>query len=56
LKEIADHFRWSSVTVSEEITKVEDLFRKDIAFAKELELLTKNLIKGEKLKYRITEA
>ena len=56
MKEIADHFRRSSVVVSEAITKVEDLLRKDVAFAKELDLLTKNLIKGRKRKYRITEA
>ena len=56
VKEIADHFRRSSVTVSEAITKVEDLLRKDIAIAKELELLTENLIKGRRRKYRITEA
>jgi hypothetical protein len=56
VKEIADHFRRSSVTVSEAITKVEDLLRKDIAFAKGLELLNENLIKGRKRKYRITEA
>ena len=56
VKEVADHFRRTSVTVSEAITKVEDLLRKDIAFAKELELLTENLTKGRKRKYRITEA
>ena len=56
VKEIADHFRRSSATVSEAITKVEDLLRKDIAFAKELELLSENLIKWKKRKYRITEA
>ena len=56
VKEVADHFRRSSVTVSEAITKVEDLLRKHPAFAKELELLTENLIKGRKRKYRITEA
>ena len=56
VKEIADHFRRSSVTVSEAITKVEDLLRKDIAFAKGLKFLTKDLIKGRKRKYRITEA
>jgi hypothetical protein len=56
VKEVADHFRRSPVTVSEAITKVEDLLRKDIAFAKESELLTENLIKGRKRKYRMTEA
>ena len=38
VKEIADHFRRSSVTVSEAITKVEDLLRKDRALANELKL------------------
>ena len=56
VREIADHFRRSSVTVSEAIMKVEDLLRKDIAFAKALGLLSENLIKGRKRKYRITEA
>jgi hypothetical protein len=56
VREIADHFRRSSVTISEAITKVEDLFRRDIAFAKALGLLSENLIKGKKRKYRITEA
>ncbi len=56
VREIADHFRRSSVTVSEAMTKVEYLLRKDIAFAKGLELLSENLIKGRKRKYRITEA
>ena len=42
--------------VSEAITKVEDLLRKDTAFAKVLRILAENLIKGRKRKYRITEA
>ena len=56
VREIADHFRRSSVTVSEAITKVEGLLRKDVALAKTLELLSEILIKGRKRKYRITEA
>ena len=56
VREIADHFRRSSVTVSEAIAKVEDLLRKDIAFAKGLRILAEDLIKGRKQKYRITEA
>ena len=56
LREIADHFRRSSVTVSEAITKVEDHLREDRAFAKGIGVLTGNLIKGRKRKYRITEA
>ena len=42
--------------VSEAITKVEDILRKDTAFAKGLRILAENLIKGRKRKYRITEA
>lgn len=56
VREIADHFRRSSVTVSEAITEVEGLLRKDVALAKTLELLSEILIKGKKRKYRITEA
>ena len=56
VREIADHFRRSSVTVSELITKVEDLLRKDTEFAAGLRILAENLIKGRKRKYRITEA
>ena len=56
VREIADHFRRSSVTVSESIAKVEDLLRKDTAFATGLRILAENLIKGRKRKYRITEA
>ncbi len=56
VKEIADHFRRSSVTVSEAIRKVEDLLQKDKGFATRLELLIGDLIKGRKRKYRITEA
>ena len=56
VREIADHFRRSSVTVSEAITKVEDHLREDRAFAKGIGVLTGNLIKGRKRKYRITEA
>ena len=56
VREVADHFRRSSVTVSESIAKVEDLFRKDTVFATGLRILAENLIKGRKQKYRITEA
>ena len=56
VKEIADHFLRSSVTVSEAIRKVEDLLQKGKTFANRLELLIGNLIKRRKTKYRITEA
>jgi len=55
-KEIGDHFRRSSVMVSEAIKKVEELLRKDRAFAKGLRVLAESLIKGRKRRYRITEA
>jgi putative transposase len=56
VKEIADHFRRSSVAVSEAIRKVEDHLREDTGFAKGVRILSQNLIKGRKRKYRITEA
>jgi putative transposase len=56
VQEVANHFRRSSVTVSEAITKVEERLRKDKAFARELKLLAENLIQGRKRKYRISEA
>ena len=56
VKEIADHFRRSPVAVSEAITKVEDHLREDTGFAKGVRILSQNLIKGRKRKYRITEA
>jgi len=56
VKEIADHFQRSSVAVSEAITKVEDHLREDTGFAKGVRILSQNLIKGRKRKYRITEA
>jgi hypothetical protein len=56
VKEIADHFRRSSVAVSEAITKIEGHLREDTGFAKGVRILSQNLIKERKQKYRITEA
>ena len=56
VKEIADHFGRSPVTMSEGIKKVEDLERRDKSFAKTLSLIVENVVKGRKRKYRITEA
>ena len=56
VKEIADHFKRSPVTIGEGITKVEDLLRRDKSFEKALTLMGKNLIKGRKRKYRISGA
>jgi putative transposase len=56
VKDIADHFGRSPVTISEGMRKVEDLERRDKSFAKTLSLIMENVIKGRKRKYRITEA
>jgi putative transposase len=56
VKEIADHFGRSPVTISEGMKKVEDLERRDKSFAKTLSLIVENVVKGRKRKYRITEA
>jgi REP element-mobilizing transposase RayT len=56
VKEIADHFGRSPVTISEGIKKVEDLERRDKSFAKRLSLIIENMVKGRRRKYRITEA
>ena len=56
VKEIADHFGRSPVTMSEGIKKVEDLERRDKSFAKTLSRIVENAVKGRKRKYRITEA
>ncbi len=55
VKEIANPFRRSSVTVSGKIRKLEDLHQKDNPFANRLDHLIGNLIKRRKRKYRITE-
>ena len=56
MKEIADHFGRSPVTISEGIKKVQDLQRRDESFAKTLGFMVENVVKGRKRKYRITEA
>jgi hypothetical protein len=56
VREIADHFRRSSVTVGEATMKVEEDLRKGRKFAKELKLLADDLVKGRRRNYRITEA
>jgi hypothetical protein len=56
VKEIADHFGRSPVTISEGMKKVEDLERRDKSFAKTLSLIVENVVIGRKRKYRITEA
>ncbi len=55
VKEIADHFRRSPVTIGEAIMKVEDLLRRDRSFQKVVKLMEGNVIKGRKRKYRISD-
>jgi putative transposase len=56
VKEVADYFGRSLVTISEGMKKVEDLERRDKSFAKRLSLIVENVVKGRRRKYRITEA
>jgi REP element-mobilizing transposase RayT len=56
VKEVADHFGRSLVTISEGMKKVEELERKDKSFAKKINLIGENVVKGRRRKYRITEA
>jgi chromosomal replication initiation ATPase DnaA len=56
VKEIADYFKRSSVTIGEAIIKVEDPLRKVKMFGKMLTFMGENLIRGRKRKYRISVA
>jgi REP element-mobilizing transposase RayT len=56
VKEIADYFKRSPVTIGEAIIKVEDLLRRDRSFEKELKRMRENLVKGRKRKYRVSVA
>ena len=56
VKEIADHFGRSSVTMSEGMKRVEDLERRDKSFSKMLSLIMERVVRRGKRKYRITEA
>jgi len=56
VKEIADHFGRSSVTMSEGMKRVEELEWRDKSFGKMLRLIEEHVVKGRKKKYRITEA
>ena len=56
VKEIADHYRRSPVTIGEAIIKVEDLVRRDRSFEKALKRMRENLVKGRKRKYRVSVA
>ena len=56
VKEIADYFKRSPVTIGEAIIKVENLLRRDRSFEKELKRMRENLVKGRKRKYRVSVA
>jgi chromosomal replication initiation ATPase DnaA len=56
VKEIADHFQRSPVTIGEGIMKVEDLLKRDKSSEKALKRMEENLVKGRKRKYRISVA
>jgi putative transposase len=56
VKEIADYFRRSPVTIGEAIIKVEELQRGDRSFEKALKQMRDNLVKGRKRKYRVSVA
>ena len=50
VKEIADHFQRSPVTIGEAIMKVEDLLKRDKLFEKALKRMEENLVKREEKK------
>ena len=56
VKEIADQFQRSPVTIGEAIMKVEDLLQRDKSFKKGLRRMEENLVKERKRKYRISVA
>ena len=56
VKEIADYFKRSPVTISEGVIKVENLLREDKSFERVVKLIGENLVKGRKRKYRISVA
>ena len=56
VKEIADHFKRSAVTMGEGIIKVEDLVRGDKSFERALEQMAENVVKGRKRRYRVSVA
>ena len=56
VKEIADHFKRSVVTMGEWIIEVEDLVRGDKSFERALKQMEENVVKGRKRRYRVTVA
>jgi REP element-mobilizing transposase RayT len=56
VKEIANYFKRSAVTIGEGIVKVEELVREDKSFEKALKRMEENVVKGRKRKYRVSVA
>jgi hypothetical protein len=56
VKEIADHFRRSAVTIGEGMMKVEGLVRRDKSFEKSVKSVEEKVIRGRKRKYRVSVA
>ncbi len=54
VKEIADYFNRSSVSIGEGIMKVEDLVWRDKSFEEALRNMEENIVKGRKRKYRVS--
>ena len=56
VKEIADFFKRSAVTIGEGIIRVEELVREDKSFEKALRRMEENVVKGRKRRYRVSVA
>jgi REP element-mobilizing transposase RayT len=56
VKEIANYFKRTPVTIGEAIMKVEDLSLRDRSLRKTLTIMEENLVKGRKRKYRVSVA
>ena len=54
VREIADYFKRSAVTIGEGIIKVEERVRGDKSFEKALKRMEENVTKGRKRKYRVS--
>jgi len=56
VKEIADHFRRSPVTIGEGIMRIEEELRRDKSFDNSLRCLEESLVQGRKRKFRVSVA
>jgi len=56
VKEIADYFKRSAVTIGEGIIKIEELVRRGKSLEKVLKSMEENVVKGEKRRYRVSVA